>query len=103
VTANERGGLLSLVVVAQPHERGGRRAADHRGRVVAQVPEQQGQRDTAPLARPGQRFDVAAAAGHCKPRHHEPRRLKLAPALVALNLMCMIMRHFSARKDIKTT
>ena len=60
VAADERGGLLGLVVVAEPHERGRGRAADQGGGVVAQVPEQQGQRDAAPLARVGEGFEVAA-------------------------------------------
>src|SRR6202000_165623 len=51
VAADERGGLLGLVVVAEPHESGGRGASDERGRVVAQVAEQQGQRDALLLAR----------------------------------------------------
>jgi hypothetical protein len=47
---DERGCLPGLMVVAEPHEGGGCRAADERGCIVAQVPEQQGQRDFPPLA-----------------------------------------------------
>ena len=59
VPADERSGLLGLVVVAEPHERGGA-AADHGDRVVAQVPEQQRQRDAALLTCVGQPFQVVA-------------------------------------------
>src|SRR5262249_7640028 len=52
-----RGG--GFFVVAQPHERG-HAAASEFGGGLAQVPEQQGQRDRAPLARVGEPFQVWA-------------------------------------------
>jgi hypothetical protein len=53
------GGLLGFGVVGEPHECGGA-AADQAGRVVAQVPEHERDRDAAPLAGAGQALGVRA-------------------------------------------